>query len=79
MSTELFKDELEFLETNKKKFLKEYPEKYLLIHGKELIGTFDNYENAGKEGVRRFGIEEPFLIHQIAETPPVNFVMSAAF
>ena len=38
--------------------------KWALIHGEQLTGVFDSFENAASEGVERFGVG-PFLIRQI--------------
>lgn len=54
------------LETYKKKLpeLKQDEGKYVLIHGDEVIDTFTSYEDAIKEGYKKFQLE-PFLVKQI--------------
>jgi hypothetical protein len=38
--------------------------KWVVFHHKELIGTFDSFDDAAKEAVRRYG-RGPYLIRQI--------------
>lgn len=51
--------------------------KWVVIRGDELIGTFDNLENAASEAVRRFG-RGPYLIRQVG-APDVRLPASVAF
>jgi hypothetical protein len=46
--------------------------KYVVIHGDELAGTFDGFEDALRLGYERFG-NEPFLVREIRETEKVLF------
>jgi hypothetical protein len=68
---------LDYVKKNKAHLLKEYPDKYLLVSEEKVIGSFDTYEAAASEGVRQFGIEAIFLVQQVSESEPVNFVMEA--
>jgi hypothetical protein len=43
--------------------------KFVVIKDGELIGAFDNFENAAVEAVRRFG-RGPYLIRQVGGPPP---------
>ncbi len=60
------------LETYRSKLpeLKAQEGKYVLIHGTDIIDTFVSYEDALKDGYRRFGLE-PFLVKQILAIEPV--------
>jgi len=71
------KANLAFVENNKDQLLKEYKNKYLLVFGEKVVGSFDTYENAAAEGVRAFGIEGKFLVYHLTETEPLNFIMEA--
>jgi hypothetical protein len=42
--------------------------KWVLIHNKELTGTFDTFEDAARVAVQRFG-RGPYLIRQIGASP----------
>lgn len=43
--------------------------KFVLIHGDEVAGVFDTFENAAGEGLRRYG-EQEFLIRQVGAPEP---------
>ncbi|MGD0624255.1 MAG: hypothetical protein ABSB32_05990 [Thermodesulfobacteriota bacterium] len=63
------------LETYKNKLpeLKQDEGKFVLIHGDEVIDTFSSYEDAIKEGYKRFHLE-PFLVKQIHSVEQVQFI-----
>ncbi len=63
------------LETYKKKLseLKQYEGKFVLIHGDDVVDTFTSYEDAIKEGYKRFKLE-PFLVKQIHSIEQVQFI-----
>jgi hypothetical protein len=71
------KENIDFVKKNRERFLREYFYKYLLVYRKEVIDSFDTYEKAAAEGVRKFGIDENFLVYHLVETEPLNFVYSA--
>lgn len=71
------KENIEFVEKNKERFLQEYFNKYLLVYHQEVIDSFDTYEKAAGEGVRKFGINENFLVYHSVEIEPLNVVYSA--
>lgn len=70
---------LNYVKKNKERLLKEYPNKFLLIFEEKVAGSFDTYEAAAGEGIRQFGIDGVFLVQQVTESEPVNFVMEAMF
>lgn len=41
---------------------------WVLIHGEEMIGTYDSFEDAGKVAVRQFG-RGPYLIRKVGARP----------
>jgi hypothetical protein len=47
--------------------------KFVLIHGDQVVGIFDTYADAIKEGYEKFGLE-PFLVKQIQAIERVQFV-----
>lgn len=57
-------EEQAFYEANLGRLLAEHKEKFALIKGSALIGTFDTAETAYVEGLQRFG-NTPFLVKQI--------------
>ena len=46
--------------------------KYVLIHGDDLAGIWDSYEDALKVGYDKFGLK-PFLVKQIEMVDTVNY------
>ena len=63
-------EEKEFLEQNRDRFVKEHPNQYLLIKGRELVGSFDTQTEAVDEGIRLF-CAGPFLVRKAGEDAPV--------
>jgi hypothetical protein len=51
--------------------------KWVLIHNRELIGTYDSFDEAAKEAVHRFG-RGPYLIRQVG-APPVSMPASVMY
>ena len=41
---------------------------WVVIHGEELVGTFDDFQVAAKTAVKRFK-REPFLLRQVGRGP----------
>lgn len=60
--------ELATFEKERERLEREHSGKFVLIHGDEAIGTYDSFDTAADEGLRRFG-REPFLIRQVGEAP----------
>jgi hypothetical protein len=50
--------------------------KYVLIHGDSVVDVFATYQDALRQGYRRFGLE-PFLVKQILSTERIHFVTRA--
>ena len=63
--------ERNYYQSIKDELLERHHSQFALIHGEELIGTYNTEEEAYKEGVRRFGAN-PFLIQQIQEQEPTD-------
>lgn len=47
--------------------------KYVLIHGEEVAGVYDTYQDAINEGYTRFRLD-PFLVKQVAVTEQVQYI-----
>ena len=60
------------LDTYKKKFpeLKAHEGKFVLIQGENVVDFFSSYEDALKEGYKRFNLI-PFLVKQVSAVEPV--------
>ena len=67
--------ELRYFESIKDDLLKRYDGKYVLIKGENLIDVFSSFEDAYKEGVKRFG-NSPFLIKKVEKIEPIEEVPS---
>jgi hypothetical protein len=51
--------------------------KFALVHGGDVVGTFDTYADALGEGYRLFKLE-PFLVKQIQAIEQVHFIAHVA-
>lgn len=51
--------------------------RFVLIHGEELVDTFDSYEGAIKAGYSQFGLES-FLVKQIRFLEQPQFISRLA-
>ena len=69
---------LEFVVKNKKRLLEEYRNKFILVFEEKVVGSYDTYENAAKEGVCLYGLDANFLVYHLVEKEPLNFIMEAA-
>jgi hypothetical protein len=58
---------------NKLPELKQFEGKFVLIHGDEVVDTFASYEDAIKEGYKKFKLE-PFLVKQIHSVEQAQFI-----
>jgi hypothetical protein len=65
--------ELETYEKHLAELLAEGLGKYVLIHGAELLGVWDTYEDALKVGYEKCGVATPFLVKQISGLEQVQF------
>jgi hypothetical protein len=51
--------------------------RWALVHDRELIGTYDSFDDAAKEAVHKFG-RGPYLIRQIG-APPISLPASVMY
>jgi len=63
--------ELEFFESKRSEWVRNYEGKFVLIKEKELIDVFNAFDDAYKAGVRKFG-NQPFLIKRVSKEEPVE-------
>lgn len=66
--------EIATFEREKGRLQTEHPGKFVLVHGDEVIDTFDTFDAAASDGLRRFG-KGPFLIREVGRE---NLDISAA-
>ena len=69
------KEEYETYKAHKDELLAQNESKFVLIKGKEIVEVYASYEDALKEGLKKFG-NVPFLIQQIQRGDEVNFFFS---
>jgi len=72
------KKNLDFVNENRETLLKEYKNKFILVFGRKIVGSYDTYESAAAEGVRLYGMDANFLVYHLVEKEPLNFIMEAA-
>jgi hypothetical protein len=51
--------------------------KWVLVHDRKVIGTYDSFDIAAKEAVHRFG-RGPYLIRQVG-APPISMPASVMY
>lgn len=63
------------LKTYKEKLpeLKQHEGKFVLINGDEIVDTYASYEDAIKEGYKKFALG-PFLVKQIHSIEDIQFI-----
>lgn len=66
--------ELKVFEANRKKWSREYRGKFVVIKDETVAGFFDEYADAFRAGLARFGGGRTFLVKQIWKTEPVYFI-----
>lgn len=72
----LLANELETFERHREELVQSANGKYALVHGDEVIGTYESKNDAITEGYRRFGLG-PFLVKQVFEIElPVQVISS---
>jgi hypothetical protein len=69
------KTELRVFEHNREHWVREHPGKFVVIQGETILGDFfDEYADAFRAGLARFGVGRTFLVKQIWRTEPVYFI-----
>lgn len=63
-----FQDDLAAYEAMRPELEGAYFGKWVLVHGRELVGVFDTFDAAAVEAVQRFG-RGPYVIKQVGAAP----------
>ena len=66
----LLGEEIRFYEQNRETLIEHHLNRYVLIKGSEVVGSFSSEGQAIAEGVRRFGTD-PFLVRLTGEDTPL--------
>lgn len=62
-------EELHYYDEHLDDWLNQFPGRFVLVKGNELVGTFDTEDEALAEGARRFGLSS-FLVRCVDPVPP---------
>lgn len=62
----LLKTEIAYYDQHYEELLLGHPNRFVLIHGGNLVGVFDKHSNAVADGVRRYG-RSPFLVRRTGD------------
>jgi len=57
---------------HKDELVRESEGKYVVVHGDEVVGVWDTYEDALRAGYEKVGLE-PFLVKQVRSIEQVHF------
>jgi hypothetical protein len=69
----MLEEEIQFYEENLPDWLQRHEARVVLVKGRELVGFFDNEEDALEEGARRFGLTS-FLVRRVLEKQPLIYI-----
>ena len=67
---EILSVECSYFDDHRDELLLQFPNRYLLIVGDQVIGNFAKEDDAIYEGCRQFG-NRPFLVRRTGDTAPV--------
>lgn len=69
--------EIRAYEDRREELERHHKGKFVIFHGDEFVGAFDNFNAAASEAIRLFG-HGPYLIRQVGVTPdPVSASLAA--
>jgi hypothetical protein len=63
----MLETELAYYKAHRDEWLKSHRDRFVLVKGEQLIGTFDTQEQALRAGAQRFGLDS-FLIRRVTES-----------
>ena len=69
----MLEKERKYFKIHRAEWLKQYPDKFVLVKDEELIGVFNTQQEALVEGARRFGTES-FLVRQVEESEQLVYI-----
>jgi hypothetical protein len=52
-------------------------DKFIIVHNQEVVAICSTFQEASEYGVKKYGINEAFLIYHVEDKKPVNFVIHA--
>jgi hypothetical protein len=69
----MLETELAYYKAHRDEWLKSHRDRFVLIKGEQLVGTFDTEEQALRTGARQFG-PTSFLVRRVIENEPIQQV-----
>lgn len=73
----MLEEERAYYGENLQEWLTRHANRFVLVKGSNLIGTYDTNEDALREGARLFG-REPFLVRRVQESQPTVTIPALA-
>jgi hypothetical protein len=73
----MLEEERRFYEENLPQWIDQYADRFVLVKGRDLIGTFNTMEEALAQGARLFGLQS-FLVRQVLPNQPELHVPALA-
>lgn len=78
MNKHILAAEIAAFEKQKEELLKHHNGKFVVFKDGQLQGSFDTFDNAAKDAIRRFR-DSPFLIRRVGEAEEMAMPASVAF
>jgi hypothetical protein len=72
MSANPLETELATYEEHKAELLA-HKGRFVLIHGKQIGGLFDTYNDALEAGYKLYGLDSPFLVKEVRDVEEIQF------
>jgi hypothetical protein len=66
--------EFQVFENRRKEWLQDHAGQYVVMHGGEVAGFFDDYAAGLHAGITAFGVRSEFLVQQVREEEPLFVV-----
>ena len=65
--------EYKYFLSHLEEFSKTHLHEFVVIKAEQVIGFFDSYEKALRDGLARFGTQIPFFIEEVTEKEEVHY------
>ena len=69
----VLEQEYNFFISNLERFSKNHLHEFVVIKAEQVIGFFDSYEKALREGLARFGASIPFFIKEVKKEEEIHY------
>jgi len=70
-------ENIAYVDANRDALLAKYLNKFILVVDRKVVKAFDAYADAANYGIRKFGMDEEFLVKEMVREEPINIVVSA--